>query len=79
VISKRGNTDLRYALCHAARIASMKNAFFRSWSAKQIKGREREEGIFGIVRVKLAAKLLVIAWTLMKNKEMFAYEKLNYS
>ncbi|MCE1274382.1 MAG: IS110 family transposase [Chlorobiales bacterium] len=79
VISKRGNADLRYALCHAAKIASMKNAFFRSWSAKQIKGREREEGIFGIVRVKLAAKLLVIAWTLMKNKEMFAYEKLNYS
>jgi transposase len=52
----------------------MKNAFFRSWSARQIKGREREEWIFGIVRVKLAAKLLVIAWTLMKNKEMFAYE-----
>ena len=31
----------------------------------------------GILRVKLAAKLLTIAWTLMKNKEMFAYEKLN--
>jgi len=33
----------------------------------------------GILRVKLAAKLLGIAWTLMKNKEMFAYEKLNNS
>ena len=54
----------------------MKNAFFRSWFARQLEGRERELGIFGIVRVKLTAKLMVIAWTLMKNKEMFAYEKL---
>jgi hypothetical protein len=47
------------------------------WFAKQLKGREREQGMVGILRVKLAAKLLGIAWTLMKNKEMFAYEKLN--
>lgn len=32
----------------------------------------------GILRVKLAAKLLVIAWTVMKKKEMFAYEQLNH-
>ena len=78
VISKRGNADLRYALCQAATVASMKNNYFRSWFAHQIKGREREQGIVGILRVKLAAKMLVIAWTLMKKKEMFAYEKLNY-
>ena len=30
----------------------------------------------GILRVKLAAKLLVIAWTVMKKKERFAYEQL---
>jgi hypothetical protein len=42
-----------------------------------MKGREREHGIVGMLRVKLAAKLLCIAWTLMKKKEMFAYEKLN--
>jgi transposase len=79
VISKRGNADLRYALCQAATVASSKNIYFRSWFARQLKGREREQGIMGIVRVKLAAKLLGIAWNLMKNKEMFAYEKLNYS
>ena len=79
VISKRGNADLRYALYQAAMVASTKNNHFRSWLAMQLKGREREQGILGIVRVKLAAKLLVIAWTLMKNKELFAYEKLNYS
>jgi transposase len=77
VISKRGNADLRYALCQAAIVASTRNTFFRCWFAKQLKGREREQGMVGILRVKLAAKLLVIAWTLMKNKEMFAYEKLN--
>ena len=30
----------------------------------------------GILRVKLATELLVIAWTMMKKKEMFAYERL---
>jgi transposase len=76
VISKRGNADLRYALYQAAVVASTKNNYFRCWFAKQLKGREREHGMVGILRVKLAAKLLGIAWTLMKNKEMFAYEKL---
>lgn len=79
VISKRGNADLRYALYQAALVASTKDNHFRCWLARQLNGREREQGILGIVRVKLASKLLVIAWTLMKNKEMFAYEKLNYS
>ena len=79
VISKRGNADLRYALYQAAVVSSSKNNYFRLWIARQLKGREREQGIVGVLRVKLAAKLLVIAWTLMKNKEMFAYEKLNYS
>jgi len=79
VISERGNADLRYALYQAAIVASSRNIWFRSWFAGQIKGREREQGILGIVRVKLAAKLLGSAWTLMKNKEMFAYEKLSHS
>jgi hypothetical protein len=34
-------------------------------------GREREKGILTNRRVKLAAKMLVIAWTLMKKKEVF--------
>jgi transposase len=77
IISKRGNTELRYALCQAALVAGSRNTFFRCWFAKKLKGRERERGITGILRVKLAAKLLVISWTMMKNKEMFAYERLN--
>jgi transposase len=36
-----------------------------------LRGRERESGIHRKMRVKLAAKLLVIAWTLMKKKEQF--------
>jgi len=79
VISKRGNADLRYALYQAAIVASTKDIHFRCWLARQVKGREREQGILGILRIKLAAKLLAIAWTLMKKKEMFAYEKLNNS
>jgi transposase len=37
----------------------------------KIRGREKEKGIHVKMRVKLAAKLLVIAWTLMKKKESF--------
>ena len=37
----------------------------------KIRGREKEKGIHFKMRVKLAAKLLVIAWTLMKKKEPF--------
>ncbi len=75
VISKRGQADLRYALCQAAMVASTCNTFFSTWFARKLQGREREKGIFAVIRVKLAAKLLVIAWTLMKKKEMFAYEE----
>jgi hypothetical protein len=37
----------------------------------KLKGREREKGIGTKMRVKLAAKMLVIAWTIMKKKEKF--------
>lgn len=77
VLSKRGNPNLRYALCQAALVAGSRDTFFRCWFARKLQGRERERGIVGILRVKLAVKLLVIAWTLMKKKEMFAYERLN--
>lgn len=77
VISKRGNPELRYALCQAALVAGSRNTFFRCWFARKLQGRERERGITGILRVKLAVKLLVIAWTVMKKKEMFAYERIN--
>ena len=71
VISKKGKGELRYALYQAAKVASSRTALFRRYFAKILSGREREKGIITKMRVKLAAKLLVIAWTLMKNKEVF--------
>jgi len=38
---------------------------------KLLRGRERERGIKTKMHVKLAAKMLVIAWTLMKKREVF--------
>jgi transposase len=70
-ISKRGKADLRYALYQAALIASVKNLDMMIYYANKIRGRQREKGIQVKMRVKLAAKLLVIAWTLMKKKEPF--------
>ena len=71
VISKNGNSELRYALFQAAKVASGRVKCFRYYFAKMLRGRERERGIITKMRVKLAAKMLVIAWTLMKRKEPF--------
>jgi transposase len=39
--------------------------------SKLIQGRELECGIKLKMKVKLAAKLLVVAWTLMKSRQKF--------
>jgi transposase len=79
-ISKRGNAHLRYALYQAALIASTRNKYFKRYYANQLRGRERERGIKTRMKVKLAAKMLIIAWTLMKKKEPFdpAYLNIEY-
>ena len=71
VISKQGKSALRYALVQAAMVASTANPVIRNYFSKLIKGREFERGINLKMKVKLAAKLLVVAWTLMKNREHF--------
>jgi transposase len=76
-ISKRGKADLRYALYQAALVASLQNRDVMVYYTNKIRGREREKGIQVKMRVKLAAKLLVIAWTLMKKKEVFNPAYLN--
>ena len=71
VISKKGNASLRYALYQAALIASSKTSPMMRYYTTMLRGRERERGIKTKMRIKLAAKLLVIAWTLMKKEERF--------
>ncbi len=71
VISKKGKADLRYALYQAALIASIRNQDFIVYYTDKLRGREREPGIKTKMRVKLSAKLLIVAWTLMKKKEPF--------
>jgi transposase len=65
VISKQGKSDLRYALYQVAQIASDKNKDFIAYFTNKLKDRAKEKGIGTKMRIKLAAKLLVIAWTLM--------------
>jgi transposase len=75
-LSKSGKSDLRYALYQAALIASNKNTDFIRYYTGKLRGREKEKGIKIKMRVKLAAKLLIIAWTLMKKHEDFDPEYL---
>jgi hypothetical protein len=37
----------------------------------KLRGREKEKGIHTKMMVKLSAKMLLIAWTVMKKKEAF--------
>lgn len=76
-ISKKGKASLRYALYQAALIASIRNRHFMTYFTNKLRGREREKGIKTKMRVKLAAKMLVIAWTLMKKQEAFDPSYLN--
>ena len=55
----------------AAFIASTKNQEFIIYYTNKLRGREKEPGIKTKMRVKLSAKLLIIAWTLMKKREPF--------
>jgi transposase len=77
VISKKGNAALRYGVYQAAFIASTRNIDFVEYYTNTLRGRERERGIKTKMRVKLAAKMLVMAWTLMKKKEEFNPDYLN--
>jgi len=77
VISKKGKADLRYALYQAAWVASSRNQFFVTYFANKLRGREKEKGIKTKMRVKLAAKMLIIAWTLMKKEDPFNPDYLN--
>lgn len=71
VISKKGKADLRYGLYQAALIASIHTTGLKHYFDVKIQDREKEKGIKTKMRVKLAAKMLVIAWTLMRNKTPF--------
>ncbi len=71
VISKQGKAALRYALVQAAMVASTSNPVIRNYFSKLIKGRELERGISLKMKVKLAEKLLIVAWTLMKTRDKF--------
>jgi transposase len=71
VISKAGKADLRYALYQAAKVATSRTAEFKTYFEHLLKGRQKERGIKTKMRVKVSAKMLVIAWTLMKTMQPY--------
>jgi len=77
VISKKGKADLRYALYQAALIASTHHRPWIEYYTDQLQGRGKEPGIKTKRWVKLSAKFLIIAWTIMKKKEPYNPRYLN--
>ena len=70
-ISKKGDADLRYGLYQAALIASYHNKHFARLYSRMLENRHAERGIKTKARVKLAAKMLTVAWAMLKNNEPF--------
>lgn len=70
-ISKCGKAQLRFALVHAATVGANFSKPLSAYFSDRLQGRQREPGIKLKMRVKLAAKLLVIAWTMMKTQMPF--------
>ncbi len=62
VISRKRKVCLRYALYKTALIASTRNRHLIIYYYRnKLRGREKEKGIKTKMRVKLAAKMLIIA------------------
>ena len=73
VISKQGNSELRYALYQAATVAAEKTDLFRAYFIKLLRGRERERGIRTKMRVKRASIPVVRIMLRKKAKVRFEY------
>jgi len=58
-------------LYQAAVIATSRDRYFVEYFTRLITGREKERGIKTKMRVKVSARILIIAWTLMKNGQTF--------
>jgi transposase len=78
VISKNGKADLRYALYQAAKVATGITAEFKAYFRYLLQGREKEKGIITKMRVKVASKMLVIAWTMLKTMQEYQPGLLRY-
>jgi transposase len=70
-ISKQGKASLGYALVHAAMVGARSNPALRGRFSRLLAERALERGIVRKMYVKLAAKLLVITWTLMRQGDTF--------
>jgi transposase len=79
VISKRGKAYLRYMLYQAALVGATCNQHLRCYYTCKVSDRQRKRGIHTKMRVKLAAKLLLIAWTLMKKQLVLRSEATSQS
>jgi transposase len=74
-ISRRGNAALRTALMQTARVAVRCDPTIRAWFTQGLAGRAPERGVRRKREVKLAAKLLVVAWRLIERGETFDPDK----
>jgi transposase len=74
-ISRRGNAALRAALMQTARVAVRCDPTIRAWFTQGLAGRAPERGVRRKREVKLAAKLLVVAWRLIERGETFDPDK----
>ena len=52
-------------------MATSRTVEFKAYFERILKGRQKEKGIKTKMRVKVSAKMLVSAWTLMKTQQPY--------
>lgn len=70
MISKKGNTILRYAICTAA-LRSMRNPFIRSYCQEKLLSKGETAVTKAKLRIKLADKFLRAAFVILKERKPF--------
>lgn len=70
MMSKKGNTILRYAICTAA-LRAMRNPFIRSYCQKKLLSKGETSVTKAKLRIKLADKFLRAAFVILKERKPF--------
>lgn len=74
-ISKKGNALLRYALCGVVN-GALKNKYFKELFEEQLKRKGDNKDTRRILKVKVALKMIRIAYAILSKKESFDIEKI---
>ena len=76
-ISKKGNSLLRFAICHATNVAVSKNKIIRQVFQNKLEKLGNSKQAKAKLKIKFAHKLLRAAFVILKNNVSFDINQFN--